>query len=402
MKRKILISSIILVLMFVLSLGVYDVKAENEEIEETNEIVSNSTEAENTSASETVTTLADDDDGSGDTEEDTQSDEDWTDFSNAKFELKKGSFSDAFIEISGVTPKENHSYSLYITSNSNKPDVFDENGLLIAEGRITMIYDKDSKTLKTSSSDEMANYVELNQELYVNICETYQSTDKYKKNVVSYGNKLTRYSEPKYNDAFSATFVSCNMTQIVTTFTHAQSNNRKIQIKVGKITDISILQKIKNENSTGFKELLDYAKSNSGVYDQVLNAEQNDSYAIEYQADKEDNGFINLNGLQDKEYYYLYVKPVDENGKYVSNEAVTLGQALVSNDYWSLHFYGSSDFKWTDWETNPGGGTSSGDDSVVPGTLPKTGYEYVACGGAVIVVAVSGFIAYKKYRKYNF
>ena len=402
MKRKLLILTIAIALILPLFLSGYKVEAYNEEIEEINEIVSNSTEAENTSASETVTALADDNNGSGDIEN-PQSNDEWTDFSNAKFELKKGSFSDAFIEISGVTPKENHSYSLYITSNSNKPDVFDENGLLITEGRITMIYDKDSKTLKTLSSDEMANYVELNQELYVNICETYQSTDKYKKNVVSYGNKLTRYSEPKYNDAFSATFVSCNKTQIVTTFTHAQSNNRKIQIKVGKITDISILQKIKNENSTGFKELLDYAKSNSGVYDQVLNAEQNDSYAIEYQADKEDNSFINLNGLQDEEYYYLYVKPIDENGKYVSNEAVTFGQAYVSNDYWALRFYGSSDFKWTDWETNPGeGGTGSGDDSVIPGTLPKTGYEYLAYGGAILVVAVCGFIAYKKYRKYNF
>ena len=141
-----------------------------------------------------------------------------------------------------------------------------------------------------------------------------------------------------------------------------------------------------------------YAKSNSGLYDQVLDSKEH-SDSIEYTATKS----IDLQGLQDEEYYYLYVKPIDENGKYVSTEAVTLGQAYVSNDYWSLHFYGSSDFKWTDWETNSGGGkTDPGDDSIVPGTLPKTGYEYVTYGGIILVVALSGFIAYKKYRKYNF
>ena len=397
MKRKILISSIILVLMFVLSLGVYDVKAENEEIEETNEIVSNSTEAENTSASETVTTLADDDDGSGDTEEDTQSADDWTDFSNAKFELKKVDFSNAIIEISGVTPKENHLYDLFITSNADKPNI-SKNDI---ENRIDLDYDETSKKFIPTNVNKFTKYVELNQDIYVTVIETYHLKD----NISSYGNKLTRYSEPKYNDAFHATFISNSMDQIVTRFTHSGFYNKKIQIKVGKITDISILQKIKNENSTGFEELLSYAKSNSGIYNQTMDADKNDVYGFEYNAtQKSENKVIDIKGLENEEYYFLYVRSDDENGKYISNEAVTLGQAYVfyTGD-WSLHFYGSNDFKWTDWDVNPGGGkTDPGDDSVAPETLPKTGYQYVAYGGSIIVVAVAGFIAYKKYRKYNF
>ena len=113
---------------------------------------------------------------------------------------------------------------------------------------------------------------------------------------------------------------------------------------------------------------------------------------------------IDIKGLEDQEYYFLYIKTDDENGKYVSNEAVTLARANVyDNNYWSMFFYGSQFFTWTEWGTNSGGGkTDPGDDSIVPGTLPKTGYEYVAYGGIILVVAVSGFIAYKKYRKYNF
>lgn len=399
MKRKILISSIILVLMFVLSLGVYDVKAENEEIEETNEIVSNSTEAENTSASETVTTLADDDDASGGTEEDTQSDEDWTDFSDANFELKKEGSSKAIIEISGVTPKENRDYYIYITSNSNKPNGSKDD----SENKINLDYDEDSKTFRTTNYYKVAKYVELNQDIYVAVLET----DYHKYNITPYGKKLTRYSEPKYNDAFHATFMDNSMDQLVTNFTHSGFYNRKIQIKVGKITDISILKKIKNQNSTGFEELLSYAKSNSGIYNKTMDADKNDTFSLEYNAGHgtiTENEVIDLKGIEAKEYYFLYIKTDDENGKYTSNEAVTLGQANVFyNGHWSILFYGSSDFKWTEWETNPGGGkTDPGDDSIVPGTLPKTGYEYLAYGGAILVVAVCGFIAYKKYRKYNF
>ena len=148
MKRKLSILTIILILILPLFLSAYKVEAYNEEIGENNEIVSNSTAEENTSPSETVTALADNDDNSTNGEEDTQSNEDWTDFSNAKFELKKGGLlSDAFIEISGVTPKEKHSYYIYITSNSNKPDVFDANGWAIINGRLTLTYDKTSKTL---------------------------------------------------------------------------------------------------------------------------------------------------------------------------------------------------------------------------------------------------------------
>ena len=81
MKRKLLILTIAIALILPLFLSGYKVEAYNEEIEEINEIVSNSTEAENTSASETVTALADDNNGSGDIEN-PQSNDEWTDFSS--------------------------------------------------------------------------------------------------------------------------------------------------------------------------------------------------------------------------------------------------------------------------------------------------------------------------------
>lgn len=316
-----------------------------------------------------------------------------TDFSKAKFELKKDGISDAIVEISDVSPKENSSYYLLITQNSSKPTVDEKN----SKEKIILVYDKDSKTLKSSEGEKVANYVELNQDLYANVVEVRQGDSK--NNVVSFGNKLTRYSEAKYSDAFHATFMTNDADQIITNFTHSQSNNRKLQIKIGKITDISILNKIKSKNSTGFEELLNYAKLNSGIYNKTMDADKDDWFAIEYNAGStasKENSVINLANLENEGYYFLYIKTDDENGKYVSNEAVTLAQASVNKTGWGLFFYGSSDFKWKEW------GTTANDDSVAKGVLPKAGVEYVIYAGIILLISISAFIAYIKHRKYNF
>ena len=317
---------------------------------------------------------------------------DWTDFSKAKFELKKDGISKAIVQISNVTPKETHIYSVFITSNSNKPSINSTDD----DNAIMLTYDKDSKVFKSTDTSKVAKYVELNQDLYATVLEKNGLTD----NISTYGKKLERYQEAMYSDAFHATFMTYTADQIVTTFTHEGSNNRKIQIKVGKITDTNILQKIKNKDTNGFSSLMTYAKSNSGLYNKVLNADSNDSYAIEYNAGSgksKGNNVIDLKGLQNDEYYYLYIKTMDENGKYTSNEAVTLAQASVyQGGKWYMFFYGSSDFKWSEW------GTNTVDNTVKPGILPKAGIKYAVYGSLILIVAVSGNVVYRKYRKYNF
>ena len=77
--------------------------------------------------------------------------------------------------------------------------------------------------------------------------------------------------------------------------------------------------------------MLSLAKSNDGIYNKTVDVNGND-YAIEYCAGggwSKENEVINLKGLKDGEYYFLYVKTLDENGKYIEQEAVTLAQANV-------------------------------------------------------------------------
>lgn len=205
-----------------------------------------------------------------------------------------------------------------------------------------------------------SNAVELNQDIYVSIMEI---GDNDNVNYVLYGKKIEKYTEPKYVDAFFATYLSYNSSQIVTTFTHSKDNKRKMQIKIGKINDKNILQKIKNNDGSGFSDLMTYAKSNSGIFDKIVNSNDED-YLIVYDPDSiEDEGtngdIIQLNDLQNGEYYFLYVQPDDENGKYEFNEGVTLAKASTYSDgKWYLFFYGTDNFEWDDFEGK------------VPGILP--------------------------------
>ncbi len=308
-------------------------------------------------------------------------------FSKAKFELKKDGVSGAILEISGASVDESESYYVMLTNDSKKPDVTN----LKDEDRLYLDYDKTSKKLKATVTE----YVELNKDLYANILE--KKDGKY--NVIASGIKLKRYDEPKYADAFSdLSFVTYSGTQIVTNFTHSSDYNRKMQIKIGKITDKSILQKIKNKDSSGFADLLSYAKENSGMYNETVDADNSSIL--------ESTKPIDLKNLQHNEYYYLYVKVDSENGKYIPAEAVTLAQAhaYADSDSWFLFFYGKDEFEWADFGSATGGTTPTKgkDNTIAGGNLPNTGVN--ACIVAIVTVTLiaGGFVAYKKYKEYNF
>ncbi len=356
-----------------------------------------STKANDTTSDSNSNTATDDDSDTNEEDETV-----WTDFSKAKYTLIKQGISGAAIEITGVTPIENRNYYLTIGGSNAKPNL----DQISSKDRIRLRYDKDSKKLIADNDSKITENVELNQDLYISIIEQ----DALDYNVLVYGKKIERFSEPKYSDAFFATFVSHEADQIVTYFTHGKANNRKMQIKIGKITDNSILQKIKNEDATGFSDLLKYAKSNTGIFNKTLSADKDTDYAIQYNVgygEKTNNELISLNGVEDGAYYYLYVKTDDENGKYISNEAVTLSKASsykMNNkpDEWYMSFYGSDNFKWSDFSNNPGNTIDNNtvDNTIASGKIPQTGETAFVATLMVLVIAL-GSVGYINYRKYK-
>lgn len=309
--------------------------------------------------------------------------------SGIKFKLKKDEGTAlAFVEVSNLTKNEGSYYNLFITANSSKPNV-----TYSSDEAIFLEYDSNSKTFK---SGNVSKYVELNQDLYATIIE---KKANYTEEMITFGNKLERYEEPKYANAFHATHMVENYTQLVTLFTHSSENPRKMQIKIGKITDTSILQKIKSQDSSGFAGLLSFAKTNNGIYDKVFEA-NNESFIEYISSTTEGKQVINLTGLQNDAYYFLYIKTLDEDGKYISQEAVTLAQASVRSDYWGMFFYGSDDFKWADFGTGNTGKVPDG--TTAPGKLPQTGINTIIYGTLSLILISGATIYYIQYRKNNF
>ena len=321
-----------------------------------------------------------------------------TDFSNATFELKKEGVSDAILEIKGAELKEDRDYYIMVTDNASEPEITRD--IAYSSDIMSIEYNEETNSIVSLATDDLAQYVELNKDMYVSVIEYNHNTFEY--TVASYGTKITKYNEPTYNKAFFATFMASTDTQIITQFTHGSANDRKFELKVGKITDTSILQKIKNSETEGMQDLLTYSKSDKGIYDK--NFDVTGSSDIEYLSYENGDKIIDLNGLlEDDEYYYLYVKTDDENGEYISNEAVTLAKANVYTEtkFWSLFFYGSDDFSWTEFSgenltQNNEKTTTKKDDTITTAkTLPYTGKELWITVSIVILGGVRGWSHHK-------
>ena len=314
-----------------------------------------------------------------------------TDFSNAKYELIKDAVSSAKVEISGVQPLDNHAYYLYITSSRTSYPEKSSNDYTV------LSYDSQTKKF---TGIGLAKKVELNQDLYAFIYEKDNTTlaGQY----VVEGIKLERFEEPRYNDAFTVTHITKTSDQIVTKFTHDSSNVRNITVKIGKITDSNILKKIKDNNSSGMSDLLSYAKSASSIINESTTLTKK-SFIQYLSSDGEK--LISMNNIEDKSYYYLYVVADTENGKYITQEAVTLAlSSKYSDGSWYMFFYGENDFNWTsisgNTATNPTPTPTPADNTTANTVLPNTGKGLILITILAILTASSA-VLYDINKKYE-
>ena len=125
--------------------------------------------------------------------------------------------------------------------------------------------------------------------------------------------------------------------------------------------------------------------------------------------------------LNNGEYYYIYIKFDDENGKYEPVEAVTLTQAVNSSNIWFLCTLSDDRFTWN----NLGSGEEQkpeeqepeqeptqkpeekpetpeqkpqNDPTTAPGTIPQTGEITLIVVASVVAIVAVGVVFYKKYN----
>ncbi len=347
----------------------------------------------------------------------------FTDFSKAKFETKLN-FNAEILKVLGVTPKdEKNKYYYIITPTNSRPNIVkkDELGGHIATEEMEDIIGKflineDEKYLYAAN---IAKYTELKQDLYLWVIQEVSLEDMYynekgqyiscSSEMVVEGKKLERAQLPKLNLILQTVDIaSFNNNNVNLRFNFpTETENRKFTLKIGRITDNSILNKIKNDDYTGITELLSYAKKDKAIYS------ENFITTMEGYSKNENTSFDGNKLLVNEEYYYIYIQFDDENGKYYPIEGVTLGQAWKSSvdSSWYLWAYTSSDFKWdnltstgTDSDTkkeeieNKNINTEK-DDTIAKDRLPYAGINTVLIV-MILIIAFMSIVFYKKNEKF--
>lgn len=195
--------------------------------------------------------------------------------------------------------------------------------------------------------------------------------------------------------ALSSSFISKDSYQIVTNFVSTRQNSRKAKIKIGKITNKEILNKYRKNPISTTDELIEFAKKDSGIFNDVITEEKNRNKMV---FTDRTSLFDGTNKLEDKEYYYIYLSTEDENGEYKHQEAITIAEAINSKDidqWWNLHLYGDENFKWLEENI-------AKDNTTVKGRLPQTGVRYLSYISVIGIFATLGVTTYKIYRKNKF
>lgn len=331
-------------------------------------------------------------------EDDGSSNLTWTDFSKAKFEVTKKSHT-VDLSISNVTPYIGNSYYYVITAKNTKPSI----NFGLDEIRSDTIH-----PLSFSLPADITSYVELNQDLYLWIIER-QFDEGVKYKYLVEGKKLERPEYPIYSDVFTSTMITNTDTQILFNVPWSDNHSRTINLKIGKIDDVTILNKMKNKENDAFQKLLEYSKKADTIYNQQLTStKRNNTYEHGY---KDSLDLRNL--IQDGSFYFMYAQLDDENGKYYPVEGITYAKADVYDDSWYLMFLCSMD-NWNAPQnsttttkpttTKPTATTptaSTKDTTVAKTAIPFAGnkaFIIFMIVTTLITLAVIGKVQYNKYK----
>ena len=337
------------------------------------------------------------------------------DFSKAKAQIMYdgfGNFQDIKIDGINLGNSNKHFYYFMITPDSTKKELkLTKSGALDTDQmEATMFIENGEENYIYKSGFE--KYTELNQDLYLWVIESISNPGYYDEsgeyvttstNYVIEGKKLERPALPPLNlilKSFNIGRWGNTSTESEDAFTHINfdfptaTESRKFTLKIGKVTDNTILNKIKNNDYSGITDLLQYAKTHDAIYSDNLV-----TTSLAYYRNDGDL-FDGKKLLQDDAYYYIYAVFDDENGKYYPIEGVTLGQAYFSDvsDYWNLNAYTASNFDWNGLK--PSYTPTNTDPTVAPTKIPQTGQSVIVAAALLSVVGL-GVYTHRRLKNYR-
>lgn len=309
----------------------------------------------------------------------------WTDFSKATFEWGDYTETDhrtPTLTIQNVDlNKENHYYYVHISHDKN--EIPDLNTILDANNGYWNIIKSDGKI----SSAVLNKYLETNGDIYIWVAEVQNREQKIVLNAKKVNRleqlPLTKRIVLYFGDSLAGGIFCYEPTDI----------QRKVNIKLGKMTDSTILKDIKNNKANAMENLLNYAKKAEAIFEST--------YTLGTSPHVPENI-----GIKDKEYYFVYLELEDENGKYYPVEDVELYQASISGNNVKLLNHTDRDFIYSvsdDDEPNINTGNNKNnvkDNTIATGKIPQTGSSITIISTIIVLAVIFSFVAFKitKYR----
>ena len=292
----------------------------------------------------------------------------WTDPSNIKFTVTE----DFYLKVTGL--KEDGKYYGFISNGKIAPTVPDTGWI-----------ENENLPVTNKPGFSISKYLEKSGDIYVWIYETQIVNNVRQNKCIIEAQKIERPALKKIGTRMKCYFLNEETsTHLFEAYNY--ENARKINVKIGKVTDKSILRAIKNGETDCLQKLLDYAKNADSIYTGTVPLGRSES-------------ITNKLNLVNDEYYYVYMVLDDENGKYFPVEDVSLYQALTyekdGKTSKNLFDYLNDNFKW-----NLGNDDTTIDNTTATGKLPQTGASIVIYV-AITLIIVAGVIFAIKYKKYN-
>ncbi len=339
-------------------------KLQNNEIQTSKEVELNDSLKSNTNGA--LTTSVGDSTGQED-ESDEDDDVVWTDFSKAQVSFKFDSNTSIIMNISNVKLTDKHVLTAYIGTDPNNLSKQNKDG----EFPFYTLTNETDKIQGQVPNQCMA----LNKEYYYSLEEVSYIPSEHRKVVLT--GKIERPELPPVGSRIDVyMYAKGECFPIHSTYSDSVHYKRKINYKVGKVSDTNLLKKFKTNETQAFKELLTYAKNSPALTEGTIDGSQKNDFNP---ADKIK--------LDERSYYFGYYTLDDENGKYYPLEDA---QIYIEASGALCHF------AYADMQISDEG---SEDKTVSPEKLPYAGA--IAISGFVIVSSIVVFCIYRKHKQYD-
>ena len=322
----------------------------------------------------------------------------WADFSNATVNVKlyeENIHTYSTLLFNNCTLKSGNYYYVHFSHDKDE-NITVKNRQEVSESFLsdddrfwstTISNNSSSKGEISLATEEKELFSEVG-DVYITVCEIDSDTDIAK--IVLKSKKIEKLSNLPLTQRFSGYF---NLEGTSTFCWEAYSENQKnVNYKIGKVTDLELLKSLKNRDVTALDNLLKYAKDSEAMTTGTVKL-------------GDDVSITDGLNLIDDEYYYVYLQLDTVNGKYVEVEDVSLYQALVSEDKTikSLHSMTEKEFEWN-FNENPNPEPKP-EPKPEDSTTAEKPYDKAGKNGMlilmVITIVVVAAVVYRKNKKYE-